>query len=213
MDRWAERFAVRKLRKHQGVLGLAMPRVLEGIMTSVCEYGGVNISPMGPVVEADMQRMMLRPYQMSTTFANLKRTRRGVFHVTDDCLLLARAATGQLVTQPPLQSLAEDRGFALLGACRWYAVEVESVDETQARAEISCRVVAAERQRDFFGFNRAKHAVLEAAILATRTAILPAKQIRNEMDRLASPVEKTGGPEEKKAFGLLSEYISDRVAS
>ena len=36
--------------------------------------------------------------------------------------------------------------------------------------------------RDVFGFNRAKHAVLEAAILATRLHILPEDDVRRQFD-------------------------------
>jgi hypothetical protein len=59
------------------------------------------------------------------------------------------------------------------------------------------------RLRDFFGFNRAKHAVVEAAILATRTQILPAAEIEAEYRRLAVLVDKTGGEQEHTAFAFL----------
>ncbi len=55
-------------------------------------------------------------------------------------------------------------------------------------------VVAEGRQRDFFGLNRGKHAVVEAAILATRTSILPLEEIQADFRKLAILVEKTGGP-------------------
>ena len=38
-----------------------------------------------------------------------------------------------------------------------------------------------QHHREFFGFNRAKHAVLEAAILATRVELLPADEILSEL--------------------------------
>ena len=56
------------------------------------------------------------------------------------------------------------------------------------------QVVDCGRLRDYFGLNRAKHAVVEAAILATRTAFLSADHIAAEFQRLAVLVEKTGGP-------------------
>ena len=66
--------------------------------------------------------------------------------------------------------------------------------------------------RDFFGFNRAKHAVIEAAILATRIGILPAAEIRSELERLAAPVEKTAGEQERRAFAFLQDYIAHRLS-
>ena len=47
--------------------------------------------------------------------------------------------------------------------------------------------------REFFGFNRAKHAVVEAAILATRTEFLPMNEIEANYRQLAVIVQKTGG--------------------
>ena len=55
-------------------------------------------------------------------------------------------------------------------------------------------MVGEGRVRDFFGFNRAQHAVLEAAILATRVGLLPAGEIFAQLERLRPLVAKTGGP-------------------
>src|SRR5581483_12467237 len=95
------------------------------------------------------------------------------------------------------------RGWVLRDACRWYEFRVRDVDSSEERVRIEAEVVHVGRGRDFFGFNRAKHAVLEAAILATRTAFLPPDEIAAEYRRLAVAVEKTGGPAEHEAFALL----------
>ena len=62
--------------------------------------------------------------------------------------------------------------------------------------------------RDFWGFNRGKHAVLEAAILATRLDFLPAQEIEEQYIRLATIVNKAGGAKEKSAFQLLSNFVN-----
>ncbi len=148
--------------------------ILEGLVTTLNLDGTVNVSPMGPLVEDDFRRLVLRPYQTSRTFENLVRTRQGVFHVTDDVELLARAAVDRLDQPPPLVPAEGVEGFALADACRWYAFRVIRIDDRQARSTILAEVVRSGRLRDFFGFNRAKHAVVEAAILATRIDFLPA---------------------------------------
>jgi hypothetical protein len=105
-------------------------------------------------------------------------------------------------------------GFAcprLADACRWLAFEVEELDDASERTTIRCRVVKGGTIRDFFGFNRAKHAVLEAAILATRIGIVPDEDIRREMERLAVPVAKTAGEQERRAFDFLQQYMSERL--
>jgi hypothetical protein len=181
--------------------------ILEGIVTTRNADRTVNISPMGPRVDAAMERFVLRPYQSSTTYQNLKRTGQGVFHVTDDVLLLAQAAVGQPQPTPALVDAAAIDGVILADACRWYAFRVESLDDRQDRSEIVASVVDRGTIRDFFGFNRAKHAVVEAAILATRTAFLPLDEIQSEFKRLAVPLEKTGGPREHEAFEFLQRFI------
>ena len=181
--------------------------ILEGLMTTVNADETPNISPMGPRVDAAMTTLVLRPYQTSTTYKNLKRTGEGVFHVTDNVEMLAHAAIGKLEPLPELWPAEGVEGYIVADACRWYAVRVKSLDDRQERTEIVCEVVDQGRQRDFFGFNRAKHAVVEAAILATRTKLLPAPQITAEMQRLAVIVEKTAGDAERRAFAFLDEHI------
>src|SRR5262249_2639665 len=152
--------------------------------------GTTNVAPMGPIVDAGMTRLTLRPFQTSTTYANLKRTGVGVLHVTDDVLLLARAAIGRLATVPRMFRPMVIDGDVLADACRWYEFRVTSLDDSAERTRIEADVVHVGRLRDFFGFNRAKHAVLEAAILATRLHLLPPGDVQRQLDALRSPVEK-----------------------
>ena len=181
--------------------------ILEGIVTTLDAYGAVNISPMGPRVDASMSRLVLRPYQTAKTYQNLKRVGEGVFHVTDDVLLLAQAAVGE-PDPPPLLSRAEVvDGWIIDDACRWYEFRVTSLDDSAERTEIVAEVITQGHQREFFGFNRAKHAVLEAAILATRLEFLPKEEILREFERLAVIVEKTAGAQERQAMEFLDRYV------
>jgi hypothetical protein len=186
-------------------------KLLEGIVTTLGEDGSPHIAPMGPIVDANFERLLLRPFSTSVTHRNLKRTREGVLHVTDDVELIARAAVDRLETLPPLVRAEVVDGVILTGACRWYAFAVESLDDRQERTAIIARIVGAGRLRDFFGFNRAKHAVIEAAILATRIELLDAKMILAEFERLAAPVTKTGGTQECRAFEFLRQYVDEKL--
>lgn len=185
--------------------------ILEGIVTTINADGGVNISPMGPIVDESMSTLVLRPYQTSTTYQNLKRTEQGVLHITDDVELLARAAVNRLIAMPKLIPAQTVEGLVLAGACRWYEFRVESLDDSHERTRIECSVVNQGRTRDFFGFNRAKHAVVEAAILATRTEFLPASEILADYDRLAVIVEKTAGQQERHAFDFLDQFVREAL--
>jgi uncharacterized protein len=197
----------------QPVPALPEDSLLEGIVTTINSDGTPNIAPMGPIVDADFSTVLLRPFRTSVTYQNLKRIEQGVLHVTDDVELLARAAVGRLERQPDLLPAAAVEGVILADACRWYAFRVESIDDRNERTSIVARVVDRGRLRDFFGFNRGKHAVLEAAILATRIGLLEAEHIRNELKRLAVPVEKTGGRQERRAFAFLEQYVAEQLAA
>ena len=188
-------------------------KILEGIVTTTCEDGATNVSPMGPLTDCAMDTLVLRPYRTADTYQNLKRTGEGVFHVTDDVELVARAAVDRLTAEPKWTTCEAVDVRILADACRWYAFRVVDLDDRQERTEIVARVVERGRIRDFFGFNRAKHAVLEAAILATRLEFLPGDEIVAELERLAGPVEKTAGSQERRAFDFLTEYVHAALAS
>ena len=185
--------------------------MLEGLVTTLNADGSVHLAPMGPLVGADQDRLWLRPYATSTTYGNLCRTPAGVFHVTDDVELLARAALGAIDDPPATRPAGRVPGAILVDACRWYAFQVESVDDSQPRTEIVARVVDRGLQREFFGFNRAKHAVVEAAILATRLDLLPRDQILAELARLEPWVAKTGGAAERRAFDWLCQRVQQHA--
>lgn len=215
--------------------------ILEGLVTTMIDPSvpasspsaealvpTINIAPMGPLVDAAITRLTLRPFTSSTTYRNLKATGQGVFHVTDDALLIARGAMGKLAARwasddpsplaepavdPPgnfLQSvrLADTvRGVVLVRACRYYEFVVTDLDDRQDRTRIEAKVVNLGRLRDFFGFNRARHAVIEAAILATRLHLTGAAPVLAEFDRLMVAVEKTGGADEHQAMAELRAFV------
>ena len=183
--------------------------ILEGTVTSRNEDGTINVAPMGPIVDESLTTLHLRPFQTSQTYRNLKRRPFGVFHVVDDVLLLARAALGKLDPPPELLPAETIDGAVLAACCRWLEFQVESIDDAQERTSILARVVHTGRRRDFFGFNRAKHAVLEATILATRLHILPHAEILQQLALLKVPVEKTAGPREREAWDLVERTIRE----
>ena len=134
--------------------------IIEGIVTTRDRTGAVNIAPMGARV-ADAARgaaprtLTLRPYRSSQTFRNLSERSGGVFHVTDDVELIARAAVGDVVPETRLMKIAGQPCPILADACRWYTFVVDGTDVLREPAEMQCRVTASGRIRDFAGLNRA----------------------------------------------------------
>ena len=180
--------------------------IIECIVTSMDPEGAVNFAPMG--VEWGEEIIVLKPFLETTTFRNLSATRAAVINLTDDVMLFARGA----ISRPtlPATPAAVVRGAVLEAACGWREVEVATIDDTPPRARIEARVLYRGTRREFLGFNRARHAVLEAAILATRTHLLPPEQIRSEFERLQIIVDKTAGPREREAMALLTEHVGGR---
>ena len=184
--------------------------ILEALVTTLDADGAPHLAPMGPRVSADFARFTLRPFPTSNTYQNLLRHGEGVLHVTDDALLLAKAAIGVVVV-PPVRPAARVRGFVLADCCRYFEFAVRSIDASGPRATIEAEVVHSGRVRDFFGFNRAKHAVVEAAILATRLHLLPLAEVTAEFAKLRVIVGKTGGPEEFAAMDLLESKLREAM--
>ena len=182
--------------------------IVEGVVTSVDSAGQLNVAPMGPIVHGNFDSLTLRPFQTSTTFQNLQQTRCGVFHVVDDVTLLAQAAIGQLTEVPPTRPANTITGRILVDCCRWFEFRVTDFDVGDQRTVLQTGIVATGEVRPFFGFNRARHAVLEAAILATRVHLLDEQMIMDQFEVLKSAVDKTGEVAESEAFAMLQNYVA-----
>jgi uncharacterized protein len=180
--------------------------IIETIVTTVDPDGSVNFAPMG--VEWGDDIIVLKPFLETTTFRNLSATGVAVVNLTDDAMLFAQGAISS--PQFPSTPAVVVKGVVLDAACSWRELRVSTIDATPPRSRIEAQVVHRGVKREFIGFNRARHAVLEAAILATRTHLLPGEQIREEFARLQIIVDKTASPREREAMDLLTQYVRSR---
>src|SRR6266849_3017967 len=180
-----------------------MPFIVESIVTTLDPEGRPNFAPMG--VEWDENVIVLKPFLETTTFRNVSATGVAVVNLTDDVRLIAESAISNPVF--PATPATAVRGLVLEAACSWREVEVVALDATPPRSRIETRVVHRGVRREFIGFNRARHAVLEAAIHVTRLHILPRAFIESELARLQVIVDKTAGPDELEAMALLTEHV------
>ena len=143
--------------------------ILETIVTTVAEDGAVNCAPMG--VEWGEDVIVLKPFLETATYRNVLATRAAVVNLVDDVRVFARAAIEN--PQYPTLPAAVVRGVVLADCCSWREVEIRSIDSTPPRSRLEAAVVHHGVRREFIGFNRARNAVLEAAIYATRLHLLP----------------------------------------
>ena len=117
---------------------------------------------------------------------------------------------GQFDDLPEVFAAESIQGQVLANACRYFEFQVEELDESEERVQIHCQTLLSRELRPFWGFNRAKHAVLEAAILATRVNLLEHAFIADQIRQLEIIVEKTAGVQEKRAFARLNRFFRDQ---
>jgi uncharacterized protein len=177
--------------------------IVETIVTSVAEDGTVNCAPMG--VEWDEDSLVLKPFLETATYRNVAATGAAVVNLIDDVRVFAQAAIAN--PQYPTVPAVVVRGVVLADCCSWRELEVRTIDRTPPRSRIETAVVHRGTRREFIGFNRARHAVLEAAIYVTRLHLLPRAFVESEMARLQVIVDKTAGADELEAMALLVEHV------
>jgi hypothetical protein len=181
--------------------------IVETVTTTINPDGTVNCAAMG--VEWGDEEIVVKPYRGTRTLRNLEARGAAVVNLTDDILLFAEAALDD--PHPPTRRAAVVAGAVLADACSWREVEVAGIEASGPRARVTTRVVARGTGREFVGWNRACHAVLEASILASRVRRLPADEVRAELARLAVLVEKTAGPRERAAWDRVLAHVRAAV--
>lgn len=177
--------------------------IIETIFSTIDESGNPNFAPMG-LLWGDEDVTVL-PYRTTQTFRNLHSNGCGVANITDDVLAYVQSALYQAVL--PHFSAKAIKGIVFEGACSWLELEVVSTGDSDERAEMRCRVMHTGRQRDFLGFCRARGAVIEAAILATRVGLYSRKAVEDKLIPYGEIIEKTGAAIERQAMQLIYEFV------
>jgi hypothetical protein len=183
--------------------------IVEGIVTSVDRAGRANFAPMG--VEWDDAEIVLKPFRDTTTFRNLLEHGEAVLNLVDEVIYFVQGA----IASPsfPSHPASVVAGAVMDAACSWRELRVLQAETTEARARFRCAVVHRGVQREFIGYNRARAAVIEATILATRTRILPIDEILADYRRLQVIVDKTAGAAEREAMQTLTQYVHKEAAA
>lgn len=186
-----------------------MPYIRETILTTISNDGAVHIAPLGII--QDGEHWIIAPFRPSTTLANIEATGVAVVNYTDEAKIFAGCLTGR--RDWPLAAVPDCPVPRLEAALSHDVLEVVSVKEDATRPRFACRVAASGQHRPFQGMNRAKAAVLEAAILVSRLHMLPADKIEDEIAYLKIAIDKTAGPDEEQAWYWLLEKVIDHLAT
>jgi len=185
-----------------------MPMIRETIVTTISAAGAVHIAPFGIIADGD--GWIIAPFRPSTTLDNLTAVPFAVANYTDDVRVFAGCLTGR--RQWPTTASDSVPVPRLRGALAHAELAVVDVTEHELRPRFHCTVVQRRSHAPFEGFNRAKAAVVEAAILVSRLHLLPREKVEAEIAYLAIAVEKTAGAEEAEAWRWLMEHIQAHYA-
>jgi uncharacterized protein len=186
-----------------------MAMIRETILTTASRDGRVHIAPIGIIADSD--GWIIAPFRPSTTLDNLTAVPFAVANYTDDVRVFAGCLTGR--QQWPIVASDSVPVPRLQGALAHAELAVVGVTEHELRPRFHCAVVQRRSHAPFEGFNRAKAAVVEAAILVSRLHLLPREKIEAEIAYLAIAVEKSAGAEEAEAWGWLMEHVRAHYAN
>lgn len=181
--------------------------IVECIFSTLDPAGEPNFAPMGLVWGE--QEITVRPFLQTSTYRNLQATGYGVASLTDDVQAYVKSSLGGEVL--PHFAAKVVPGVVYQAACSWRELQVVAIKNDGRRADVQCRLLESGWLREFVGFCRARNAVIEAAIIATRVHLYEPDWIRENLSNYAEIIQKTGDAPEKLAFQEISTYVEGRL--
>jgi uncharacterized protein len=180
-----------------------MPMIRETIVSTADDTGRVHLAPIGII--ADDGGWIIAPFHPSTTLSNLRTVPFAAANFTDDVRIFAGCLTGR--SQWPTAPCAEIPVRRLTDTLAHLELAVTRITEDELRPQFHCRVLRTVAHAPFKGFNRGQAAVIEAAILVSRLAMLPRDKVEREMAYLQAAVTKTASPVEEEAWRWLKQAV------
>ncbi len=185
-----------------------MGLILETIVVTTAADGTAHVAPYGVIVEDDAY--VIAPFRPSPAIANLTANPYAVASSPRDVRVIAGCVTGR--RDWPTEPAGSVPGRRLADAFSHLELAVTDVIDDPQRPRFRCRLVDEVTVAPYRGDNRARAAVIEAAILSTRLGLLPAEKIELELEYLTIAVDKTAGPAEREAWEWILARIRDHLA-
>jgi len=187
--------------------------LIETVVTTTGSDGVVNCAAMG--VRWGEEELVFWPFDATRTLKNLRFRGEAVVHLTDDVLLFVQAALGH--PRPAMRAARAIVGSVIEEANSWREVVVTEIapsEDGMPRSRVRARVVATGTGRGTgqpAGLCRARHAAVEASIVASRLRWLGGERVDAELARLEELVDKTAGPRERAAMAYVRRYVAERT--
>lgn len=180
-----------------------MPLIHECVVTSLSSQGRPHVAPLGLIEENGF--WIAAPFKPSSTLFNLRLNTKCTASFVDDARIFAGLVTGK--HGYPLTDCDGWPAPRLSAALAHAELYVSHIEEDEQRPRFFCKVKKVESHRPFLGMNRARAAVLEACILATRLGMLAREKIDSEIAYLKIAIDKTAGAAEREAWDMVMEKI------
>jgi uncharacterized protein len=185
--------------------------LIETVVTTTGGDGAVNCAAMG--VRWGEEELVFWPFNSTRTLRNLRVHGEAVVHLTDDVLLFVQAALDH--PRPAMRPATAISGSVIEDVQSWREVVVTEITPSAGelpRSQVRARVVAAGMgPRQPLGLCRARHAAVEASILASRLEWLGADHVLAELVGLQVLVDRTGGTRERAAMDYVRRYLAERT--
>lgn len=177
--------------------------IVETILSTINLEGTDNFAPMG-IQTSDDGKVIVRPFRGSRTWDNLASGDFAAANITDSALsfVLSVVDPARLRTAPALRapcSVLED-------FCERLELKMTERNLDGPRGLCVFSVIHRETGRPFSGFNRARCAIVEALVAATRISVNGPAPFEHKYAAAVDLVERTGGPDEEKALLLLGRW-------
>ena len=187
--------------------------ISEVIVTTKSASGEPNAAPIGIITitneDENENKYFVKLYKGSKTLSNVQETNKLAANVTDDAVLFVKAAFEPLTES----QFSLFYGFPVLKeANSWILFDCAFSEKKSESGNFLFQltpIAVKTNRKEVKAINRGLNAVIEAAIIATRYAIMENEQDRAEREKLmalyARIVEKCGGRREKEALEILQE--------
>ena len=181
-----------------------MPLIHECVVTTLTADGAPHLAPLGLIENGP--HLTIAPFRPSATLTHLMQTPKATASFTDDTKIFAKLVTGDRFF--PLTEIENWPVPRLASALSHAELSVIRVEENDTRPQFICRIERIQNHQPFLGMNRARAAIIEAAILSTRLERISREKIENELAYLRIAIDKTAGPTEIEAWTILMEKIN-----
>ena len=183
-----------------------MGYVRETLVTTKNIDESIKVSPLG--VYIDDKILELKPFKPSKSLENILRNESGVINYVDDVRIFASCITNKGI-QINFKKVSKIDCSRIEKAISHTEFIVKDIKDDNQRPTIICEPINEETHKMFYGFNRAKSAIIELCILASRLGIIEDSKIKREISYLKIAIEKTAGENELEAWNWLIEYIKN----